>query len=169
MTPNKAEILQLLGDEFDQWDKRLARLSEAQWLEPHPPDNLSVKDVVAHLWAWQQRSIARVEAALHNREPEFPRWPESLEPEAEDVDPINAWILETNRAKPASAVYGDWRAGFLRLIELTQAIPESDLLQPGRYPWLGEDPLSLVLVSSCEHHHLEHLEPLLAWFSSLGT
>jgi ATP-dependent RNA helicase SUPV3L1/SUV3 len=40
----------------------LASLSESQITTPNLPANLSVKDVVAHLWAWQQLSIARLEA-----------------------------------------------------------------------------------------------------------
>ena len=164
MTQDKQEILQMLQEEFNQWQELLAGLTEAQITAPQPPDNLSLKDVLAHLWAWQQRSVARMEAALHNREPEFPNWPASLSPDSEeDLDQVNAWIYETNRDKSWSTVYEDWRTQFLRFVELGAAIPEKDLLEPGRYPWLGKYPLSLILLSSYEHHQLEHREPLLAW------
>jgi hypothetical protein len=39
--------------------------------------------VVIHLWAWQQRTIARMEAALADREPSFPQWSVDLDPDAE--------------------------------------------------------------------------------------
>jgi hypothetical protein len=163
MSTNKQEILNMLQEEFNRWEELLAGLSEAQITAPRLPGNWSIKDVVAHLWSWQQRSVARMEAALHNREPEFPRWPESLQPDSEeDLEQLNTWLYESNRDKPWSTVYSDWRTQFLRFIELAEAISESNLLQPGRYTWLGQHPLSLILVSSYEHHHLEHLEPLLA-------
>ena len=42
-------------------------------------------------------------------------------------------------------------------------IPEQDLLEAGKYPWLEGHPLLLVLQASYEHHE-EHLHPLLlAW------
>jgi hypothetical protein len=170
MMNDKKQILKMLKEEFNRWEELLASMSEAQITNPQLPSNRSIKDVMAHLWAWQQRSIARMEAALHNREPEFPKWPEALDPEPEgEPDELNAWIYETNREKPWSRVYGDWRAGFLRFLELGEAIPEKDLLDPGRYPWLEGLPLSAVLLGSYAHHHQEHFEPLLAWLRQHGS
>lgn len=165
----KEEILEMLRDEFTRWEKLLSSMSEEQISEPHLPSNLSVKDVIAHLWAWQQRSIARMEAALRNREPEFPMWPGTLNPDSEDPpDQINAWIYETNREKSWSSVYKDWRDGFLRFLESGEEIPEKDLLNPGRYAWLEGYSLADVLLSSYEHHHVDHLVPLLAWLHQNG-
>jgi hypothetical protein len=166
----KQQILTTLREEFSRWEELLASMSEEQITAPHLPSSLSFKDVIAHLRAWQQRSIARLEAAVLNREPEFPRWPAELDPDSED-DPaqINAWIYETYREQPWSSVHQDWREGFLRFLELGEAIPEKDLLDAGRYPWMEGQPLSLVLLGSYEHHHEDHLEPLLAWIRQHGN
>jgi len=167
---DKQQFLTTLRQEFNRWEELLASMSEEQIAAPHLPSNLSIKDVIAHLRAWQQRSIARLEAALLNREPEFPGWPAGLDPESEDnLDHINAWIYETYREQPWPSVHQDWRAGFLRFLELGEAIPEKDLLDAGRYPWMEGQPLSLILSSSYEHHHEEHLEPLLAWLRQHGN
>jgi hypothetical protein len=163
---NKEQILAQLRNEFKRWDELLSSLSEAQITASQLPSRLSIKDVVAHLWAWQQRSIARMEAALHDREPEFPKWPENLDPEpVGQPHDVNAWIYETYRDRHWSRVYQDWKAGFLRFLELSEMIPEKDLLEPGRYAWLEGYPLSLVLTASYEHHHIDHYEPLQAWLS----
>ena len=160
---DKQQILTTLREEFNHWEQILSALSEARITDPHLPGNWSIKDVMTHLWAWQQRSIARMEAALHHREPKFPRWPTAFDPEVEDEpDELNAWIYKTYREKSWSRVYGDWREGFLHFLELGEAIPEKDLLEPGRYAWLAEHPLSLVLLASSEHHE-EHRGWLLAW------
>ena len=158
---DKQQILAALRGEFDRWEELLTGMSEEQITAPyaaHKPYNLSLKDVIAHLRAWQQRSVARLEAALLDKQPVFPRWPAEFDPDSEaDVELINAWIYANSRDQPWSSVYRDWRAGFLRLLELGEAIPEKDLLDPGRYPWLGGYPLSFILVASGEHHR-EHLE-----------
>jgi len=164
------QILKMLREEFNRWEELLASMSEEQIIDPHLPSNLSVKDLVAHLWAWQKRSIARMEAARHNRKPDFPQWPRELDSDSDDnPDRINAWIYETYLEKPWSSVYGDWRAGFLRFLESGEAIPEKDLLDPERYTWMEGYPLLLVLQSSYEHHHIDHLEPLLAWLRQNGS
>jgi hypothetical protein len=166
---DKKQILTKLKEEFDRWEEILSGLSDEQITAPHLPAGWSIKDVLAHLWAWQQRSIARMEAALHGREPKFPSWPAEFDPEAEgQPHQLNTWLYETNREKPWSQVYSDWRAGFLRFLELGQAIPEKDLLEPGRYAWLAVHPLSLVLTASCEHH-AEHRGWLLDWFDQQGN
>ncbi len=161
---DKQEILAALREEFDRWEELLAGLSEEQITARQLPSNLSIKDVIAHLHAWQQRSIARAEAALADTEPQYPAWPVGLDPDLEDdLEQINAWIHETYREQPWSSVHRDWRDGFLRFVELGEAIPEKELLDPNRYAWLEGYPLSYILVSSYNHHHEEHLEPLLAW------
>jgi hypothetical protein len=153
---DKDQILAILRQEFNLWDRLLAGMSEDRANTPQFSSSWSIKDVVAHLWAWQQRSIARVEAALRDTEPEFPKWPEEFDPEIEgQPHDLNAWIYETNRGKPWSRVYEDWREGFLRFLELAQEIPEADLMDPQRYDWLEGHPLSFILLASYEHHE-EH-------------
>jgi hypothetical protein len=167
---DKKHILKMLKEEFLRWEELLDSMSEEQITDPRLPSHLSIKDVVAHLRAWQQRSIARMEAALQNRLPEFPGWPTTLDPESEDdLEQTNAWIYETNWDIPWSRVYADWREGYLHFMALTEEIGETDLQDPDRYAWLEGQPLSLVLTSSYEHHHEEHLEPLLAWLYQAGS
>ena len=159
----KDKLITMLGEVFGRWEEALEAVSEPQITDPQLVANWSVKYVIAHLWAWQRLSIARLEAALLDREPEFSEWPAELDPDSEDdVDQINALIYRTYHGKPWSNVHRDWRDGFTRFLELAEAIPEKDLLEPARYAWLRGHPLSLVLLGSCEHHQ-EHLEPLLAW------
>ncbi len=158
---DKHQILKRLEDQFNGWEELLAGMSEEQITARNLPSDWSIKDVIAHLWAWQQRSVARNEAALHNREPNYLWGPAAFadDPE-EDVDQTNTWIYETNRDKPWRTMYADWRGQFQRFLQLTEQIPEKDLLDPQRYAWLEGYPLSASIQASCEHHE-EHLEQLL--------
>lgn len=157
---DKQGILIALREEFDRWEALLSSLSEEQITAPQLADNWSIKDVIAHLRAWQQRSIARLEAALHNRAPEYPAWPAQFDPEAEDQPhELNAWLYAAYRDQPWSSVHADWREGFLHFLELAEAIPEKDLLGEGRYTWLEGYALFAVLQGSYEHHR-EHAEYL---------
>jgi hypothetical protein len=155
--------LTALRELFDQWETLLASLSETQITTPLLPSPWSTKDVIAHLWAWQQRSIARIEAALSNQAPELPNWLPGLDPDAEGAtDQINAWIFKTCQEQPWSKVHQDWREGFLRFLDSSTGITEKDLLDPSRYPWLEGRPLAFILLASYDHHQ-EHYEKLLAW------
>lgn len=158
----KTHILAAMREEFDQWEKVLAGLSDAQINTPVPPSELSVKDEIAHLWAWQQRTLARVEAARQGQEPQMPEWLPGVDAEDEaSTDRINAWIFESNHDLSWPIVHEKWRSGYLRLLELADAIPEPALLDSSRYGWMEGYPISFVLVASYDHHQ-EHLDKLLA-------
>ena len=112
--------------------------------------------------AWQQRSIARMEAAVNDSEPVFPRWLPEVNPDGdESPDRLNAWLYEIYRDQPWSKVHQDWRTGYLRYLELSAQIAETDLLDSERYPWMEGYALGVVLLLSY-HHHLEHYEGLHA-------
>lgn len=159
----KEHILAALQEQFDSWEELLATLNEEQLTTPHFDFDWSIKDVIAHLWAWQQISIARVEAGALEREPEFPKWITELgEDWEEDADRVNALTFETSHAKPWPEVYQNWKNGFLRFLELGDKIMERDLLDGDRYPWLKGYSLAFILVASYDHHQ-EHFEKLIDW------
>lgn len=161
---NKQETLTSLRTELDRWDALLDSLSEAQIIAPTFADGWSVQDVVAHLHAWQLRSVARLDAAANNHELELPNWPKGLDPEEQDEpDALNAWLYQQFHDLPWSDVRQRWHDVYLRIIELGAAIPEADLLEVGRYPWLKDYALIEVLEGTLEHHqeHAAYVLPLL--------
>ncbi|MCU0489177.1 MAG: ClbS/DfsB family four-helix bundle protein [Anaerolineales bacterium] len=161
-TTMKQHLQAALREQFDQWEKLLTSLSEEQATAPSQFSSWSVKDLVAHLMAWQQRSIARMEAAGADQEPALPVWLPGLDPEDEETtEPVNAWIYAQYHALPWLEVYAEWRAGFLRFLAATERITEKDLLDSSRHSWLAGYSLADVLLGSYDHHQ-EHYEGLLA-------
>lgn len=158
----KQATLSSLRAELERWEALLAGMSEAEITTPLPSSHWSLKDVIAHLRAWQQRSVARLEAAAHGGEPIFPAWPAAFDPEEEgQPHDLNDWLYEAARERPWADVHREWREGFLRLLALGEAIPEQDLLDAGRYPWLEGYSLAFILEASREHHD-EHMQIVLA-------
>lgn len=170
----KEHILSALREQLERWEVLLAGMTgplgtaEAQVTAPLRQWEWSTKDVVAHVYAWQQRSIARMEAALAGREPEYPQWLPGVVPDSgEDSNAqINAWIYAMHRDLPWSEVHQMWREGYLRFIDLGQALSERDLLDASRYPWMGSYTLADSLIASYDHHQ-EHYEKLLAAYKKV--
>jgi hypothetical protein len=160
----KAQVLAALREELARWEGLLDSLSEGQIVAPQLDDGWSVKDVVAHLWAWQQRSIARLEAARLGREPAYPAWPSEFAPEQEEEPhDLNAWLYAASRDRAWAEMRRAWGDGFRRFLDLGEALPEGHLLEVGRYEWLEGYALIDVLRGSLEHHreHAEYLAPAL--------
>ena len=159
----KEHILAALREQFDRWEEFLVNLSEEQITSPRFDFDWSINDVMAHLWAWLQISIARMEGGVNDREPDFPEWiVESIENWEEDADRVNALTFEMNHQKPWSEIYRNWRNGFRQFLELGDQISERDLLDGDRYRWLKGYSLAFILVASYDHHQ-EHLEKLREW------
>jgi hypothetical protein len=158
----KDHILAALREQFERWEELLASLSEEQITAPNFELDWSIKDVMAHLWAWQQISIARMEGAAGDKEPEFPGWIVSIGKDwEENADRVNAAAYETNHEKPWSEIHQNWRNGFLQFLVSGHKISERDLLDTGRFTWLKGYSLALILIASYDHHQ-EHFEKLTA-------
>ena len=156
---DKTSTIDALRVEFTRWQSFLSALSETQATLPQP-DGLSIRDVAGHLHAWQQLSIARVEAGQRGGEPVYPDWCAGLYPDDEEyIEQFNATIHETYRQQPWPRVYALWRDGFARFLELAEATPETELMDSTRYPWLRGYALIDVLQGLYEHH-VEHREGL---------
>lgn len=154
----KAEAIAMLNEEFRRWEAVIGR-HQADMVDPSAQESL--KETLIHLWAWQQHSIAYLEAAIADKAPVSPPWPVEMTVDDEgDVDVVNAWVAETYFGKPWAVAYQDWQTGFLTFIALTERLSEPDLLDGKKYPWREGWPLMASLEGSYEHHH-EHLEPYL--------
>lgn len=166
---SKQEIMNRLQKVFNQWQELISDLRPEQIAVPLLPADWTIKDVVAHMWSWQQATVARTEAALLGKSPEYPEWWQLMGPDPEeDVDRTNAYLYKINKDKPWSRVYTDWKAQFSRFLELSRQIPEKDLFEPGKYPWMGSYALAASSMGSLNHHE-EHLETLQAWMAEHWT
>lgn len=165
----KNHIIAALREQFERWEELLASMSEEQITRLHTLADWSTKHVIAHLWAWQQISVARMEAAREDREPQFPEWVAGLHPNwEENANQTNAWVYENYYEKPWSEIYQNWREGFRQLLEVSEEIREIDLLDSGRYAWLEGYPLADILLATYDHHQ-EHLEKLIDWLRKHGS
>jgi hypothetical protein len=131
---------------------------------PGVTDEWSFKDVVAHLNGWRRLTVARLEAAVQGSEqPTYP-WPDGMTESTEDgTHEINHYFFEGDRDRPLEEILAENRDQWDRMRAALAAIPEADLLTPGRYSWLGGVALSAVLAGSFEHLHVEHLADIRVW------
>ncbi len=164
----KTDITARLQRVFNQWQELIASLTEEQITAPLLPDNWTIKDIVAHMWAWQQATVARAEAALLGANPDYPDWWQIMGPDPnEDVDRTNAYLYQLNREKPWHRVYTDWNSQFSRFLELSRQIPENDLFEAGKFAWMGSYALVASSLGTLDHHE-EHLEAVSTWLKEHG-
>lgn len=142
----------------------ISQVSNERMEEPGSFGDLAFKDVIAHLTAWRQVTVARLEGGVHREEPVFP-WPAHLNEEP-DTDEINRWFYETNRNKPIAEILRESGETFDRALRAIAELPEDDLLQPNRFSWLGAWRLGPATVSGMLlHYHEDHEPEIRAWLA----
>jgi hypothetical protein len=132
----------------------IAEAEEKHDPEARPNDSWSFKDILAHLTSWRLTTAARLEAGLRGEEPSMP-WPSPLD-EENDLDEINRWFFETNRDKPLAEIALESRETFERAERAIAGMPERDLLEPGRFPWIYGFALGPAVVAGTRDHFREH-------------
>jgi hypothetical protein len=145
-------------------DQAIAETDAEHAVAPGSFEELSFKDVIAHLTGWRLVTAARLEAGLQATEPDFP-WPENLE-EGRDLHAINRWFYETNRDKPLEQVIAESKETFDRVERAIEILPEDALLTPGRFDWISWTDHGLgpaVVRGMRDHYRVEHEPDIRAW------
>ncbi len=166
-TTGKAGWLDRLERTRATWEAIVAEVGDAGMDRPGAAGEWTFKDVAGHLNGCRERTVDRLEAAARDAAPPPPSWPDDLSDETEEgTEAINRWIYERDRDRPAADVLAEAREQFRRMREAVEAIPEETLVTPGRFPWLGGEPLSAVLEGSFGHLSEEHEPAIRAWLSN---
>lgn len=168
--PTKGEILEVIDQERQAWEALLAEVGESRMLEPGPMGEWSFKDLIAHLNGWKVRTLQRLEAVANGQPEPEPDWPANLDVD-DDVDQINDWIQEQNTEKLLGEVIDESRESFARLAEVVQRLPDEDLSDPGRFPWLEGNALGPSIVGRevfFGHYHDEHAADVQRWLETRG-
>ncbi len=165
-TTGKAGWLDRIERERGAWEAIVAEVDVTDIDRPGAAGSWTFKDVAGHLNGWRERTVDRLEAAARGEAPPPPPWPDDLSDETDEgIEAINRWIYERNRDRPAADILAESREQFRRMRAAVEAVPEADLVTPGRFPWLGGEPLSAVLDGSFGHLHEEHEPAIRAWLA----
>lgn len=161
MSTTKAQLLAELQGEQAAWEALLSSIGEERMTEPGVAGEWSMKDLIAHITGWRRRTVSRFQAALHHEPLPPSPWPSHLRTD----DEINAWMVESNRDRPLSAVLQDDRAVFQQLVDTLSAFSEAELMDPHRFTWLEGDDRSWSGAAFFAHFHDEHEADIRAWLN----
>lgn len=155
---DKATLLDNMSAGHDALEKILTPLSEAQMTVPGVNGEWSIKDVLAHLAAWQHRTLDRLHAAARNEKPGLP----GISTE-EEMNKLNEQFYEENKSRPLAEVMADLRRTHLQMLDAVQALSDESLTDPHRFAWLEGTALWELVAGNSYDHISEHIEPIREW------
>ncbi len=155
---DKNKLLGLIQAERIHLESLLGHLSNRQMLHTAVQGEWTIKDIFAHITAWEQRLLTWLQATKRNETPIRP------EPGAtwDDIDRINECSYQASRNRQLNDVLRDARHSYQQVLEMVQSFSEEDLTQPGRYTWTEDAPLWLSIKSNTYEHYHEHAEAIRA-------
>jgi len=161
-------VEQLVDDmrrERERWDALLARIGTERMEEPGVDGEWSVKDVIAHVTAYERKVLKRLRAHAHGEQ----YTPASYD-QLEDVDARNAYYHAQDEGRSLDDILADHRETFDELIRLTSDLDDLDLRDPTRLGWPADvdfEPWESISGNSYGHYE-EHIPNLEAWLASHG-
>jgi hypothetical protein len=154
------ELIAALQTAGTEMESLLAQVGDARLAEPGVSEAWSVKDLLAHITAWEERILAWMDALAANTTPKPAGWSKDWTEEQ-----INEWIFESNQARTATDIVTRWRDVHQSVLNAAQILPEATLFDQ-KIEWLNNGSLADSIPGNSYEHILAHAEAIRTWLST---
>lgn len=150
----KSELLDQIRTERKRLEEVLAAMTPDQMLHPCASGEWTVKDVLAHISAWQRRMLSWIRSHLRGEAPDVPLpW---------EVERMNTETYTQVKEKPLVEVLEEFRQSYRDALALAESLSEEQLQTIYTDTWpMG--PLWLGVAANTNWHYKEHRESIQAW------
>ncbi len=131
----------------------LNKLAPEQMTQPALPGDLTAKDLLAHIGWWEQRALEIYTDSVAGKQL-------SYYISNEEVDAVNARVVEQYRPRSLDEVRAFERGVFTKLIAAIESADEADLFEGDRFAWTEGRPLADYIEWNTFGHYEEHLVDL---------
>ncbi len=161
----KSEILELIQSEKRLLNAVVGKLTEAQRLTPGLEGERTVKDVLAHIAAWELLMVEWLKETYAGLTPQRPApgmtW--------DDLDLLNERIYLENKDRSLAEILAMSEAASTQADQAVHAMTETDLFDGSRFAWRNGDPLWHMVAANTWWHYKEHREQIEAWRESSAS
>ena len=157
----KAELLQFVQDGRIQLTTLIDQIPEKRMLEKGVETDWSIKDILAHITAWEAKMCAVFAEIQVSDAP--PDWPATNEA----VDELNASFYADNQNKRLAQVLVEFAASYPEAVAATEAMSEDNLFNPDRFAWRAERPLWYIVAGNTFGHYWDHIPNIEAWMKKI--
>ena len=161
---SKTELLERMRAGREEWDALIAQIPDSARTEPALAGGWSVKDLIAHVAAFENWTAAQIRAANEGRAPtdrelygveEMP-----VDPEGWDLDRQNAAIYAQYKEMPLAEVMTFSSQAFADLVAAVEAVAEEDFARTGAQTWTDDTTLLEIIPGQCYAHYEQHADEL---------
>ena len=144
-------------------EDRIATLDEDDLTTDGVIDGLSIKDMLAHITAWERRAVRRLGQWRRGEEVEWPEPGYSMD----QMDELNQRDFAANRDRPLADVLRDATEAYDDLLDFIEEWTEQELFD--RPQTLGGIQPAQIIRANADEHYREHLDQIDAWLAGQGA
>jgi len=160
----KQTLLDLMELHRAAWDDTISRFSRNRLLESGVESDWSVKDVIAHVAAYEDWTAEQMEAS-HRGVVVSEQDLQAMGAEGwYDVDNRNRRLHEQMQDKPLDEVLVLSEQAFNRLLEAVESLSDEELQTPQW--WSVGKPLVTAIPAQSFEHYAQHIDALKAWLAA---
>lgn len=163
---NKRELIASIRRERGRLDDAIGAVPVERLEEPLLEDGMSVKDVMAHVTAWEQRALGWFRAAHNGETPEDRREfvTASIDEAAWQgrIDAFNKRVFDENHSRPLEDVLSEYRRSFGEYQQAVEGLSDEDLFGAWRFEWMNGRALAAAVRGNSDEHYQEHAEQIEA-------
>ena len=152
----KQEILEQIREARGAVLAALDELPNDVMLRPGVVGMWSVKDILAHLTAWESELVTAL-SQLDNPG----RVPEIIK--IDDIDEWNAEQYRTNVRRSLEAVMTDFNGVHKHILKAVEDLDDNTLENPRKFLWMEGEPLWYLIAENGYWHEQEHADAIREW------
>lgn len=153
---NKTQLLSAIEKEFSALEKLLTDLTPQLMAYTTAPGVWAIKDIVAHLYEWQQMVFLWYETGLRGEMPSVPapgyKWSQ--------LPALNQHIYEKYRDLAPEKALALFQESHQKMVQFIERQSDADLATPGLYQWMNQNTLLSYLNSATAAHYVWALKEI---------
>ncbi len=153
----KVQLLEGIRVECQRLEDSLKGLAAADMVRSPRPGAWSVKDILAHVSAWEDTFVGWYQAGLKGGKVGKPDFRQ-----AGVLAEVNRGIYEANKNRSLEDVLAGFKNSYECILALVASIPEEDIFTRGKFAWTGTQKLVSYITSNTSSHYPMHLRMIEA-------
>ncbi len=146
---DKTQLLAAIQKEYAALEKFIAPLTAEQMAFAPAPGAWAVKDILAHLYEWQQMFFKWYETGQRGENPAVP----ALGYKWSQLPALNQHIYEKYQQIAPEQALALFRESHQKTLQFITALPDADLTTPGLYKWMNNNTLMAYLNANTAAHY----------------
>ena len=159
----KAQLLGGIRLERQRLEDSLHGLTNSDMVKSPRPGTWSIKDILAHVSAWENTFMGWYQAGLKGGKVGKPDFSQ-----AGVLADVNRQIYEANKNRSLKDVLAGYKNSYERILALVESIPAEDIFARGRFAWTGTQKLASYITANTSSHYPSHLKMVEALKQKYG-